>query len=153
VVGCVSTVGGQNRSAVGVQCTSAVVGVKCTCAVYEYGKGRKRKREAARQGQSMEGAGLRRHVAPGGDGRTTPFGGAAPPLRGGGWGRRRGGGVAGGGAGSWRSPCQGRSRSHIGGLQLLASAVTRGCLVGEGKLNKELIPPKKRSFASKNATA
>jgi hypothetical protein len=64
-----------------------------------------------------------------GDGRTTPFGGAAPPLRGG------GGGGGGGGAGSWRSPGQGRSSSHIGDLRLLASgcghpvAVTRGCLV------------------------
>jgi hypothetical protein len=51
--------------------------------------------------------------------------GAPPPLSGG----------AGGEAGSWRSPGQGRSRSHIGGLRLLASAVTRGCLVGEGWLN------------------
>ena len=55
------------------------------------GKGRKRKREAG----AMEGDGLRRHVAPGGDGRTTPFGGAAPPLRGGAGGGG-GGGVAGG---------------------------------------------------------
>jgi len=54
------------------------------------GKGRKRKREAG----AMEGDGLRRHVAPGGDGRTTPFGGAAPPLRGG-----AGGGGGGGGGG------------------------------------------------------
>jgi hypothetical protein len=93
------------------------------------GKGRKRKREAG----AMEGAGLRRHVAPDGDGRTTPFGGAAP-LSGGGLGAAAAGGDdgGGGGAGSWRSPGQGRSRSHIGSLRLLSSAVTRGCLVGEG---------------------
>jgi hypothetical protein len=61
------------------------------------GKGRKRKREAW---TIMEGASLRRHVAPDGDGRTTPFGGAAPALSGGLLGRGRGGGVAGGG--SWQ---------------------------------------------------
>jgi hypothetical protein len=52
------------------------------------GKGRKRKREAG--AVEMEGASLRRHMAPDGDGRTTPFGGAAPPLQGGGGGRRGG---------------------------------------------------------------
>jgi hypothetical protein len=72
--------------------------------------------------------------------------GAPPPLSGGGGGggRRRRGGWRGGAlaAGSWRSPCHGSSRSHIGGLRLLASAVTRGCLVaGEGQLNKEPVPP------------
>jgi hypothetical protein len=53
------------------------------------GKGRKRKREAG----AMEGASLKRHAAPDGDGRATPFGGAAPPLRGGAGGG--GGGVGG----------------------------------------------------------
>jgi hypothetical protein len=63
-----------------------------------------------------------------------PLWGRRPPSLGGGA-EGGGGGGWGGGGGSWQlaeSRPKGRSRSHIGGLRLLASAVTRGCLVGEG---------------------
>jgi hypothetical protein len=56
------------------------------------GKGRKRKREAG--AMEMEGDSLRRHMAPDGDGRTTPLGAPPPPLQGGAGG--------GGGGGGWR---------------------------------------------------
>jgi hypothetical protein len=65
-----------------------------------------------------------------------PLGAPPPPGAGGG-----GAGVVRGGSGG-RGSDQGGQRGDVSTERLPASTRTlRGCLIGEGQLNKELIPP------------